>query len=114
MPGLFREQSYEFPLRAAVALAKGMNGVDLTEVVGGTLAEGGRIEATQEPLRLQPRKSLAQRGSDVHGSGEGCAAYLGQTDLPKFAGPWKYILKQIPMNLAEVRQIKIAWQARKK
>ncbi len=106
VPGLLRQLAHELALGAPIALAKGMDGVDLAEKLCRTLAESCRLQPSKEILRLQFGEGFGKCKRNVHGRSKRKAVHLCHTNLAKLSGPWKHILKEIPMDRAQVGKVK--------
>ena len=104
------ELADELALGAAVALAEGMDGVDLAEIKGGATGEDLRGEVDEESFAVKFHEGVVDRGGYVEGGSEELVA-LGDVDHAELAGPGEDILKEVVMDSAEVGGGEVAGDA---
>lgn len=91
------QEGEEGGLRAAVAIAKRVDRIELRQEVGGVTREGGGIAVTQEGLRLQPAEQTLELAFDVFRIAERTAV-LERPDPAGFARPVVDVLEQMPVD----------------
>jgi hypothetical protein len=100
-----RKRADELALRAAVAFAEGMDGVDLAQIVPGAQSEGIGVETLEVVFGLECGEDGLQRwNQELRGrKAEGVGAR--GSDLAEVAGPGEDVLKDIAVDRAKVRDV---------
>jgi hypothetical protein len=102
------ELTNELALGAAVALAEGVDGVDLAEVVGGALREGVQVEAFEVVVCLEGVEEGFERGDEVLRGWEAEGVGAGGGDFAEVAGPGEDVLEDVVVDGAEVANVEEA------
>ena len=110
MSGVECELADEFALGTAVALAEGMDGVDLAQIEGGSGGEDFRGEIDEEGFGPESGEGVLESCGDVLRGSEGRAA-LGEIDDAEFAGPGEEVLEEKLVDGLEVGWVELAGDA---
>jgi hypothetical protein len=105
MPCVKRHAAEELALRAAVAFAEGMDGVDLAKIVAGAPREGFGVEALQMPLCLQRGEERFERRQNElrRWEAEGIGARGG--DLAEVASLREDVLEDMAVDEPKVSDV---------
>lgn len=103
-----RELADEFALRASIAIAKRMDGVEFAHTVGGPIRETRDVKAGEVSLLAELAQSIAERGENLLGEGEVELAGARDVDRPEFSGPRVHILKNMAVDGLKVRDVERA------
>src|SRR5216110_3178289 len=107
MAGSQPELANEFALRSAIAFTKRMGRIQLAEKIGSSLGERCSIEGSELVFSRKFLQGLRYGGFQEGGESEEMAAF-GHVHRPKLSRPLVHVLKDVPMDRLEVRDIEFS------
>ena len=110
MPRLRCKLPNQLPLRPPIPFAKRMNRIDLPQIEGRPRRKLLWVQVAQAIFPSQLLQRIRQRPGDMQRRAKHRIT-LRDIDDPKLPRPRKHILKKIPVNAAQVRNVELAREA---
>jgi hypothetical protein len=98
----------ELPLRAAVSIAKGMNGVQLAHVMGSSAGELRTAEARKVSFLFQIVRKLAEALRNLIAEGKRKLPGAGNVHGAKFSGPGIHVLENVAVDRLKMPSVKLS------